>query len=169
MRTSPLSGATPGGITPGRTGVVHPSSGQLVDHAQVVVELEEELGDPEVGGRQLDRQVAAVPDPVAVRAGVQLGVGGHADREVAGMVPDQLHQFERVGEVAARVAAVGGRVTGERQDVADAAGLVLVEQRHDLVTGWPTQVRWAIAGNTCSRFTCITMSRVRSRVEPPAP
>ena len=34
---------------------------------------------------------------------------------------------------------------------------------------WPEQVRWGIAGNGWVRLTSMTMSRVRSRVEPPAP
>ena len=100
---------------------------------------------------------------------MQLGVGGHADREVARVVPHQLHQLEGVGEVAAGVAAVGGRVAGQGQDVVDARRRVLVEQADHLVRVWPEQVRWAMAGNGCLRLTSMTMSRVRSRVEPPAP
>ena len=47
----------------------------------------------------------------------------------------ELDQVGGVGEVAARVAAVGGRIARQRQDVAHARGRVLVEQLGDLAAG----------------------------------
>ena len=71
------------GMMPGSTGLVTPALGQLVDHGQVRLGLEEELGDGEVGQLQLGGQEVAVAAAVTVRARVQLGVGGHPDAEVA--------------------------------------------------------------------------------------
>ena len=71
---------------------------QLVDHAEVVVGLEEELGDAEVGQAQL---VGEVP-PVRRRVGrprVVLREGGDADREIA-QLAGELDELGGVGEVA---------------------------------------------------------------------
>ena len=64
---------------------------------------------------------------------MQLGVGGDADREAGRVGADELDEVAGVGEVAAGVAAVGGRVAAEGEDVLDAVRRVLVEQRSDVV------------------------------------
>ena len=51
------------------------------------------------------------------------------------MLLHHLHQLDRVHEVAARIAAVGGGVAPEGEDVADARRGVLVEQRPDVGPG----------------------------------
>ena len=48
------------GMMPGSTGLVDAEVGELVDEAEVVVGFEEELGDGEVGGRQLVGEMASV-------------------------------------------------------------------------------------------------------------
>ncbi len=62
---------------------------------------------------------------------MDLGVGGDADGEAAGG-HHVLEQFDRVDVVARLVAAVGGRVAAERQDVLDTELLVVLEQRGDV-------------------------------------
>ncbi len=62
---------------------------------------------------------------------MQLGVRGHTDGEVV----HGAHGFDQlcgVGEVAARIGAVGRRVPGERQHVVHAVGGVVGEQLVDL-------------------------------------
>jgi hypothetical protein len=51
------------GMIPGTT-ACRPERGELVDEAEVVLGLEEELGDREVGVRQLGRQQPAVRRPI---------------------------------------------------------------------------------------------------------
>ena len=49
---------------------------------------------------------------------MQLGKGGHGDREVSGFA-HQLDQLAGVREVSGGGTAVGRRITGQRQDVVD--------------------------------------------------
>ena len=92
MRRVPLT--LMNGITPGRTGLVQPEVGQLVDHAPVVVDLEEELGDAEVDRVELRREVPPVGRAVG-RAGMELREGRGRDGEVADLA-DQVDQLGRV-------------------------------------------------------------------------
>ena len=101
-----------------------------------------------------------------------LGVGGHADGEVADLVdePDQLDGVGEVVVVGRLVGGVGRRVAGQGEDVGDPRRLVLLQEAHQLLRGvCPMQVRWAMAVMPVSRSMWTTTSRVRSRVEPPAP
>ena len=69
------------------------------------------------------------------RARVQLGVGSYADREAGRMRSHDARRDRGVRELAAGVGAVGRRVTAQGQDVLDAVGGVLVEERRDVCSG----------------------------------
>ena len=100
---------------------------------------------------------------------MQLGLGGHADREVGPVGPDQLDQLAGVLEVAAGVAAVGRRVAGEGEDVLDPGLGVLVEQLLELVVGVAHAGQVGHGREAGVAFMSMTSSAVRSRVQPPAP
>ena len=74
---------------------------------------------------ELGGQVVAVGRPVG-RARVQLGMGGHADREAADGL-GQLDQLEGVARARPRLGGLDGRVAAERQHVLD-AGLAVVDE-----------------------------------------
>src|SRR5207248_3035518 len=98
---------------------------ELLAQDQVLLDLEEELGDGEVGRRQLRGQVAAIAG--AVRGARVAGrMGGDADRG-APQLPCQVDQLGGVTEVAGRI--VGHRVAPQREQVLDAGAVEVV---HDL-------------------------------------
>ena len=106
---------------------------QIVDQREVVVDLEEELRDGEVGTAQLRREVLAIG--VAIGGPwVQLGVSGDADREraVGGHVLDELARMPVV--TRSRLIA-GGRISSEGEDVLDVLGEVVDEDLVDVPTG----------------------------------
>ena len=116
---------------PRQHGLVDAELVELLDEADVVGGLEEELGDREVGPGQLGGEEAAVGGPVR-GAGVDLGVGGHADREVG--VVDVADEVRGVPVVRGPAAVRTGReVPPEGEDVLDAGGPVVVEDLGDLL------------------------------------
>ena len=100
---------------PGQDGPVDAEGPEVVDEAEIVVEPEEELGDGEVGGGELGRQVPAVAGAVG-RGRVPLGVGGDADRERSG-IPGQFDEVDGVGQVPGRQLQFGRRISPKGQDV----------------------------------------------------
>ncbi len=116
---------------PGQHRLVDAEGGQLVDQADPVLDLEEELRQREVGDRQLVGEMAAVGGPVG-RPRVHLRVGRDAHRERTGgdHVVEQVH---RVEVVARLVDATCGWVAAEGEDVLDAEFGVVLEQRRDVV------------------------------------
>ena len=66
------------------------------------------------------------------RARVDLGVGGHTDREPGRVLAHLRDELGGVLEVAAGLGAVGGRVAAEGEDVLHAVGGVVVEQLRDV-------------------------------------
>ena len=105
-------------MMPGDHGLVDTEGAQALDQVEVVGGIEEELRDREVGGAQLLGGVT--PIGLAVRrARVRFGVRGDPHREVADAT-DQLHQLDRVVQLAGREVEVLGRVTPQGEDVVDA-------------------------------------------------
>ena len=127
-RTGGWSSVFSSGMMPGSTGLVHPTRRELVDHPEVVVGIEEEVRDGEVGHLELLGQSPAIGVPIALRAGCSSGWAATAI-ENSGLPSHQLDQLAREREVTGRGGAVGGRISRQRQDVLDAVGGVVVEQR----------------------------------------
>ena len=108
--------------------------GKFVDHADVVLGLEEELRDREIGAAQLFRKEAAV---IGTRSTtwVTLGVCGDTDAE-ATSVAKVFDEVECVLVVTrSHVGGVGGRVAAEGKNVLDVGCLVGVENRIDVGAG----------------------------------
>ena len=156
------------GMIPGITGRSTPRWSQRVDELEVVVRLEEELRDPEVGLGELLRRVA----PVALErrgARVRLGVHGDADREVAD-APGEADQVDGVLELArgaGRGPSAGRRRgRGRSRSPSPGSGSTISSSSARVCAA---HVRCAIAVIDVSWLMCTTRSCVRSRVVPPAP
>ena len=109
---------------------------QFVDQRKVMIDLEEELGDGEVGLTQLGSEVLAVF--VAVRRPwVQLRVRSHTDREPT-EVDDVVDQLAGVAILAdRRRVGISGRVAAQGQDVLDTLGAVVDQDVADVLRVWP--------------------------------
>jgi hypothetical protein len=115
---------------PGDDRLVHVEVGELLDEADVVLGLEEELGDGEVGTLQLGREVAAVRLSIGGLR-VDLGVCSDPDGEVA-RLGDVFEQVGGVRVVARPRGTLARRVAAEGEDVDDARVVVVGEDLGDL-------------------------------------
>ena len=106
------------GMMPGITGLSTPSSCNAFDEIEVVVGVEEELRDREVGLGQLLRGPRAIRRETR-RLRMRFGERGHTDREVAHL-PHEPHEIDRVIELTRREILVLRRIATEGQDVLDA-------------------------------------------------
>ena len=104
-------------MMPAITGLSTPRRPQALDQVEVVVGVEEELGDGEVGRGQLLGGVASVA-LARRRARVRFGMRGDAHREVADLA-DEPHELDRVLELTGREIEILGRVAPQREDVVD--------------------------------------------------
>jgi hypothetical protein len=99
-----------------------------------VLNLEEELGDGEVGDGELVGLVFAVANEVWSKR-MTLGVGSDAESEVV-LVAEEVDEFSGVAEITLnKRGAIGGRVAVEGEEVLDAIGFVLADEGGDFVTG----------------------------------
>ena len=151
---------------PGDDRDLDPDGARLLDPVEVEPVVEEQLRDQEARARR--ELLAQEPEVVGEvdRLGVHLGKAGGADAQVV-VLADQRGQLGRVVQAAGMRAPLGlapRRVAAQREHVVDAGVADLVE---DLAQ--PTQDRCAMASSPCSSLIVLTISMVRSRVDPPAP
>ncbi len=155
-------------MIPGITGLSTPMRAQCVDEVEVVMRLEEELRDREVGLCELLGAVTTVRLDRR-RARMRLRMHGHADREVADG-PGEADELDGVMELTLGELEVGGRIPAQSEDVLDpGVGVALRTIVSSSARVCAAQVRCAIAVIRVSRLMRTTISWVRSRVVPPAP
>ena len=119
-------------MMPGMHRLGHAERSQLVDQADVVLGVEEELGDGEVGAGAAWRPGGGGRSARSGERGWTSGWAATPTREAAAR-RHVLDQLAGVGVVAGLdVGRVAGRVAAEGQDVLDARGAVGVEDLGDL-------------------------------------
>ena len=114
------------GMIPAITGLSTPRSREALDEVEVVVGVEEELRDGEVGRGQLLGGVAPVALPCR-RARVRLGCAATPDREVADLA-HEVDELDRVVQLTRREVEVLRRVAAQREDVVD-PGVAVARRR----------------------------------------
>ena len=119
------------GMIPAITGLSTPRAAQALDQVEVVVGVEEELGDGEVGLGELLGGVAPVGLAARRRPRVRLRDGRRRRPEVADLA-DEAHELDRVLELAVGEVEVLRRIAAEGEDVVDPGVAVALDDLDQL-------------------------------------